>query len=130
MSEDIATRNRVRLLLTTFFQHRDCACLPRPLVDEASLAALHQPGCQTPLRPAFVDALRSVSEVVTQAQPKTLNGLALSGAQLARMVVCYVEALNAGQVPTVSARRIEQAFARHICLLAARARRLGPVGEH
>lgn len=33
-------RNRVRMLLTTFFPRRDCCPLPRPVVDEAGLAAL------------------------------------------------------------------------------------------
>jgi hypothetical protein len=112
-SEDTTARNRVRLLLTTFFKRRDCACLPRPMVDEAALAAMHQQGGDgsaaaadsPPLRPAFLQALSGLQRKVRSAaaaQPKSLHGLALNGAQLAQLVRCYVSALNAGQVPTVA----------------------------
>ena len=37
VSQQVSQRNRVRLLLTSFFSHRDCAPLQRPLLDEAEL---------------------------------------------------------------------------------------------
>ena len=42
ISDDISARNRVRMLLTTFFNKRDCACLPRPVTDESELSQLGQ----------------------------------------------------------------------------------------
>jgi hypothetical protein len=38
--DDIAARNRIRLLLTTFFKRRDCVGLQRPVIDEGELARL------------------------------------------------------------------------------------------
>lgn len=49
--EDIAARNRIRMLLTTFFTRRDCACLQRPVIDEGDLAHLGKPAEGSP-RPA------------------------------------------------------------------------------
>ena len=105
ISDDISARNRVRMLLTTFFNKRDCACLPRPVTDESELSQLGQEGSRAAFRPAFNEKLQALrSQVLAAAleRPKRLNGTTLRGPQLAKLVAVYVEALNAGQVPTVA----------------------------
>ena len=74
-SEEVFEKNRVRELVTAFFKRRDCACLPRPMVDEAALAAMHQQGGDgsaaaadsPPLRPAFLQALSGLQRKVRSA---------------------------------------------------------------
>jgi hypothetical protein len=39
-SDDIEDKNRIRRLLTTFFQNRECITLVRPLVNETKLQQL------------------------------------------------------------------------------------------
>ena len=105
ISDDISARNRVRMLLTTFFNKRDCACLPRPVTDESELSQLGREGSRAAFRPAFNEKLQALrSQVLAAAlqRPKRLNGTTLRGPQLAKLVAVYVEALNAGQVPTVT----------------------------
>lgn len=105
ISDDISARNRVRMLLTTFFTHRDCATLPRPVTDEKELSQLGQAGSRATFRKSFDDQLQALRKHVLDAaskRPKRLNGLTLRGPELARLVSCYVGALNSGQVPTVA----------------------------
>jgi hypothetical protein len=105
ISDEISARNRVRMLLTTFFSKRDCATLPRPVTDESELSQLGQAGSRTAFRPAFNEQLQALRKQVLDAaaeRPKRLNGLTLRGPELARLVSCYVDALNSGQVPTVA----------------------------
>ena len=37
VSMQVSQRNRIRLLLSSFFNERDCVALQRPLLDEADL---------------------------------------------------------------------------------------------
>ena len=58
--EEIAARNRIRLLLTTFFKRRDCVGLQRPIIDEGDLGRLASGN--VPLREGFgaqIAALKS-----------------------------------------------------------------------
>jgi hypothetical protein len=105
ISDEISARNRVRMLLTTFFTQRDCATLPRPVTDEKELSQLGQEGSRATFRKLFDDQLQALRKHVLDAaakRPKRLNGLTLRGPELARLVSCYVDALNSGQVPTVA----------------------------
>lgn len=105
ISDEISARNRVRMLLTTFFNKRDCATLPRPVTDESELSQLGQAGSRAAFRPAFNEQLQALRKQVLAAateRPKRLNGMTLRGPELARLVACYVDAMNSGQVPTVA----------------------------
>lgn len=47
MSDAIEAKNRIRRLISQFFQDRDCHTLVRPVEEEAQLQALHQLGAES-----------------------------------------------------------------------------------
>jgi hypothetical protein len=95
------------MLLTTFFARRDCACLPRPVVEEAPLAGLSSASSSAAaahLRPAFVARVAQLrGQVARLLAPKVLHGGArgggkpLNGASFVAMLREYVTALNCGE---------------------------------
>jgi hypothetical protein len=107
LSDAVAARNRIRLLLTTCFQKRDCIGLPRPVTDEhdlsrlgQDLAASDQP---TPaLRSAWTAKLAALrSTFLDGLQPKTMNGVTLTGPDLLALLEAYVTSINATGVAAV-----------------------------
>jgi len=53
-SDDVEQKNRIRRLLFTFFQSRDCVTLIRPILDEHNLQNLMSLP-ESALRPEFVE---------------------------------------------------------------------------
>ena len=102
--EAVTSRNRIRMMLTAFFQQRDCVGLQRPLIDELQLAQLSgsQPVPQASLRPGFVKQLAHLrGKIGGMLRPKMLHGAPLTGAMFGTLLDEYVRSINAGQVPNV-----------------------------
>ena len=102
--DDVTARNRVRMLLTAFFKHRECAALPRPISEEAALQELGSGEAVTTatLRPGFVEQLNELrAKIFATLRPKSLHGSQITGSMFSALLSEYVRAINAGQVPTV-----------------------------
>ena len=105
LDDAVADRNRLRMLLTTFFPRRDCCTLPRPLAAESALAQMGTVNAdrQVQFREGFLGGLaRLRSQLFQGLRPKRLHGKALKGASLAVLLTEYVGAMNGGQVPTIA----------------------------
>jgi hypothetical protein len=100
-SDAIEQKNRVRRLLSGFFQTRDCVTLVRPVEDEALLQALDSVAVEQ-LRPEFATAMRALrSRILGQAPVKTLHGRELDGPALISLAESYSHAINSGSVPNI-----------------------------
>ena len=105
LGDAVAERNRLRMLLTTFFPRRDCCTLPRPLTAESALSQMGAVDVDSHVqfRDGFTAALaRLRSQLFQGLRPKRLHGSALKGASLAILLTEYVGAMNSGQVPTIA----------------------------
>jgi hypothetical protein len=101
VSEAIEQKNRVRRLLSGFFQTRDCVTLVRPVEDESLLQTLDSVAVAQ-LRPEFVSAMRALrSRILGQAPVKTLHGRELDGPALISLAESYSHAINSGSVPNI-----------------------------
>lgn len=95
-------KNRVRMMLSSFFPDRDCVPLVRPVTDEAGLRTLDS----TPwgdLREEFragVSTLRK--KLYGKVRPKEMYGKLVTGPMLVNLARSYVDAINSGGVPTIS----------------------------
>ncbi|KFM22751.1 Interferon-induced guanylate-binding protein 1 [Auxenochlorella protothecoides] len=86
----------------SLFPDRDCFTLVRPVNEERELVSLDglRPG---DLRPEFREGLARLSALVfARARPKRLDSTVVTGPLLAGLVEAYVEAINAGAVPTIA----------------------------
>ncbi len=100
-SEAIEQKNRVRRLLSGFFQTRDCVTLVRPVEDESLLQSLDSVAVEQ-LRPEFAVAMRALrSRILGQAPVKTLHGRELDGPALISLAESYSHAINSGSVPNI-----------------------------
>ncbi len=100
-SDAIEQKNRVRRLLSGFFQTRDCVTLVRPVEDEALLQSLDSVAVEQ-LRPEFAIAMRTLrSRILGQAPVKTLHGRELDGPALISLAESYSHAINSGSVPNI-----------------------------
>lgn len=103
----VQERNRVRQNLRSFFHPRDCAVFVRPVADEGMIQRLDELSVAD-LRPEFQTQLRNLTDDMfdpAKLEPKTLKGKPLSGAMLGSLVKTYVQAMNAGSIPTISTVR-------------------------
>jgi len=98
-----APSNQVRRALRAFFPAKDCATCVAPLIDEKQLQRLPEIPLSE-LRPEFQRDLGVVRSKLDEllAAPKQLFGRNLTGSNLATLAQDYVDALNAGGVPTIS----------------------------
>lgn len=100
-SDETENKNRIRRLLTTFFQERECITLVRPLVNEENLQKLDQMELDQ-LRPEFFEQVMNFRKrVLTKVKPKTLNGKLLNGEMLANLMGNYISAINNGAIPNI-----------------------------
>eukprot|EP00164_Ancoracysta_twista_P004181 GFYU01005624.1.p1 GENE.GFYU01005624.1~~GFYU01005624.1.p1 ORF type:complete len:729 (-),score=214.39 GFYU01005624.1:18-2204(-) len=101
-SEKVAQKNRVRSILTTFFEERECATLIRPLATESECRDLDK----IPFESTSLEFRRQVeilkNKLYSALTPKAINNVALEGSTFLAMTRTYVEAINANTVPTVS----------------------------
>ncbi|KAL6785100.1 hypothetical protein ACKKBG_A02440 [Auxenochlorella protothecoides x Auxenochlorella symbiontica] len=97
-----AAKNAIRASIKSLFPDRDCFTLVRPVNEERELVSLDglRPG---DLRPEFREGLARLSALVfARARPKRLDSTVVTGPLLAGLVEAYVEAINAGAVPTIA----------------------------
>uniref|UniRef100_K3W833 GB1/RHD3-type G domain-containing protein n=1 Tax=Globisporangium ultimum (strain ATCC 200006 / CBS 805.95 / DAOM BR144) TaxID=431595 RepID=K3W833_GLOUD len=102
MTEEIAQKNRIRTLLSTFFPVRDCVTMVRPLNDENLLRNLiHQP--YDSLRPEFQEQMTVLkTKVFSSLKPKKMMTNVLNGAMLISLAQNYVDAFNSGSSPVIA----------------------------
>ena len=100
--ETSVQKNRVRMMLSSFFPDRDCVPLVRPVSDEAGLRNLAS--CPwADLREEFragVTTLRK--KLYGKVRPKEMYGKLVTGPMLVNLARSYVDAINSGGVPTIS----------------------------
>ena len=100
--ETSVNKNRVRMMLSSFFPDRDCVPLVRPVSDEAGLRNLAS--CPWgDLREEFragVSTLRK--KLYGKVRPKEMYGKLVTGPMLVNLARSYVDAINSGGVPTIS----------------------------
>jgi hypothetical protein len=96
-------RNRVRQMMTAFFQDRKCVTLVRPVNDEAKLQQVDEMPI-TDMRPEFQVQMAALKEQVfgPNIPPKKLHGRVLNGEMLVGLAKAYTDAINSGGVPTIS----------------------------
>ncbi|KAG7380987.1 hypothetical protein PHYPSEUDO_006540 [Phytophthora pseudosyringae] len=104
---DAATkRNLLRMYLESYFPVRDCVALSRAVEGNGTLEGVppETPRCE--LRTQFVEAVDELyasylSDKGEQLPSKQLMGHELRSEQFVAVLDAYVEALNAGQLPTM-----------------------------
>lgn len=98
----VLERNRLRHMLVSFFPHRSCHALVRPVHDEASLQKIDQLS-SSDLRPEFKDGVEALREsLMENLRPKKIGAAHMSGSAYVELVRQYVDAINSGGVPVVS----------------------------
>ena len=97
-----STNKKIRDALLQFFKDRDCMTLVRPVNDEQGLKNLNRLSNKQ-LRPEFMDQLNGLREkILAKVTPKQLKGVNLNIRMFFAMVENYVDAINTGQLPTIS----------------------------
>ena len=100
-SEQIEEKNLIRGMLRTFFKHRTCFTMVRPLTDEAALRNLETTGPEK-LRPEFVEQVVELrKQILSQAKKKCLNGAELNGKMLSGLLNNYIDAINSKDIPNI-----------------------------
>ncbi|KAL3682521.1 hypothetical protein R1sor_000543 [Riccia sorocarpa] len=98
----IAAKNEIRESIRALFPDRDCFTLVRPLNDEKDLQRLDQIPMEK-MRPEFRTGLDALTKYVFErTRPKQLGSTIMNGPMLAGLTQSFLDALNAGAVPTIS----------------------------
>ncbi|KJE96031.1 hypothetical protein, variant [Capsaspora owczarzaki ATCC 30864] len=99
--EQVRTKNLIRSSITAFFQERECKTLVRPVSDEKLLQKLDTLP-RKDFRKEFIEQLDDFTTTVfKKTRVKRLFGEAVNGRMLVNLVHNYVDAINAGSVPTI-----------------------------
>lgn len=100
-SETVEQKNKIRKILKTFFQERDCCTMVRPVTKEEGLQNLEC--CEVKdLRPEFAEQIMQLRrKVINKISPKNLNGKLLNGEMLFNLAQSYIIAINKGIVPNI-----------------------------
>lgn len=102
MTEEIAQKNRIRTLLSTFFPSRDCVTMVRPLNDESLLRSLLSQPFES-LRPEFQEQMAVLkAKVFSSLKPKKMMASLLNGPMLVALAQNYVDAFNSGSSPVIA----------------------------
>lgn len=110
VSDEVASKNRVRRVITEFFNERDCFAMVRPLAEESALKNLDKTQIEN-LRPEFVDQVFALREkIFSKCKVKKVHGVEVDGQALGHLLLSYSKAINEGAVPN-----IEQAW-NYVCL--------------
>ncbi|KAL2611319.1 hypothetical protein R1flu_023011 [Riccia fluitans] len=98
----IAAKNEIRESIRALFPDRDCFTLVRPLNDERDLQRLDQIPMEK-MRPEFRSGLDALTKYVFErTRPKQLGSTIMNGPMLAGLTQSFLDALNAGAVPTIA----------------------------
>jgi hypothetical protein len=100
-SEQIEQKNRIRRLLTAFFQDRECFTMVRPAVEEEALRNIEKAN-QDFLRPEFIEQMVLLRKMIlSNTKVKTLENVELNGEMLGGLVKSYLVAINDKKVPVI-----------------------------
>ncbi|BBN10139.1 guanylate-binding protein 1/3/4/7 [Marchantia polymorpha subsp. ruderalis] len=98
----IAAKNEIRESIRALFPDRDCFTLVRPLNDERDLQRLDQIPMDR-MRSEFRSGLDTLTKYVFErTRPKQLGSTIMNGPMLAGLTQSFLDALNAGAVPTIA----------------------------
>jgi len=100
-SEQIEQKNRIRRLLTAFFQDRECFTMVRPAVEEDVLRNIDK-ASQDNLRPEFIEQMIALRKIIlSNAKVKTMENVELNGEMIASLAKSYLDAINTQKVPVI-----------------------------
>jgi len=100
-SDNVELKNRIRRVITSVFNERDCFPLIRPLEDEKSIQTLQEVP-DTKLRPEFVDQMKLLKQkVCKKVKPKKINSNFITGEMLLELCNAYTNAFNSGVIPCI-----------------------------
>eukprot|EP00250_Pteridium_aquilinum_P003918 c14182_g1_i1 orf=303-3524(+) len=98
----IAAKNEIRDSIRALFPDRDCFTLVRPLNSERDLQRLDQIPFDS-LRPEFRAGIDAFTKFVFErTKPKQLGSIIMTGPLLASLTQLFLDAINAGAVPTIA----------------------------
>ncbi|MCO5582076.1 hypothetical protein L7F22_035967 [Adiantum nelumboides] len=98
----IAAKNEIRESIRALFPDRECFTLVRPLNDERDLQRLDKIPLEK-MRPEFRNGLETLTRFVFErTRPKHLGSTIMTGPLLAGLTQSFLDALNAGAVPTIA----------------------------
>ncbi|CAM6095658.1 unnamed protein product [Calypogeia fissa] len=98
----IAAKNEIRESIRALFPDRDCCTLVRPLNDERDLQRLDSIPMER-MRPEFRSGLDHLTKYIFErTRPKQLGSTIMNGPMLAGLTQSFLDALNAGAVPTIA----------------------------
>lgn len=112
--KDVAAKNEIRESIRALFPERDCFTLVRPLNNEKDLQRLDQISMEK-LRPEFRAGLDALTKfVLERTRPKQVGATVMTGPILAGLTQSFLDALNAGAVPTIATswQSVEEAECR------------------
>ncbi|KAI5066016.1 hypothetical protein GOP47_0018640 [Adiantum capillus-veneris] len=98
----IAAKNEIRDSIRALFPDRECFTLVRPLNNERDLQRLDQAPFDS-LRPEFRAGIDAFAKFVFErTKPKQLGSIVMTGPLLASLTQSFLDAINAGAVPTIA----------------------------
>ncbi|MCO5594958.1 hypothetical protein L7F22_048995 [Adiantum nelumboides] len=98
----IGAKNEIRDSIRALFPDRECFTLVRPLNNERDLQRLDQLPFDS-LRPEFRAGIDAFTKFVfDRTKPKQLGSIIMTGPLLASLTQSFLDALNAGAVPTIA----------------------------
>ena len=101
ISDSVEAKNRIRRLLTSFFNDRDCFALVRPTESEIALQRLDEAE-ENVFRPEFLEMAQKLRRhIFRRVKVKTLNKACLTGEMLGHLACTYVQTINNGGVPNI-----------------------------
>lgn len=97
-TNDIREKNRIRTMIKSYFQKRECCTLIRPIDDDIKLQKLDS----TCMKPAYKDQFASFKELaLSMCAPKSVGASVLNGSSFLRLVDYYVGSINKGGIPVI-----------------------------
>ena len=100
-SDAIEEKNRVRSLIKTYFQEKDCFVMVRPVENESDLQNL-QNLPESVFRKEFVEQAKIFrNKVIKKTKPKMFHKKPLTGAMLVELVQSVLDSINGGTIPVI-----------------------------
>ena len=117
-SNEIREKNRIRSLIKSYFQKRECFTLIRPIDDDYKLQKLDNAYLKHEYKEQFANFKELILNI---SAPKSVGTSILSGSSFLRLVDYYVGCINKGGIPViedawkdVSRREIDAHLISHI----------------
>ena len=88
-SDAVASKNRIRRMIVSFFKERDCYTMVRPTEDERDIQRL-QDLTNEEMRPEFVQQMEALrAKIFKRVKPKQINGQIITGEALLMLCEAY-----------------------------------------